>query len=151
MQSIINSSGFGFCKASGFRNCNNCLHRIKCINYIPIYSRNTIQTNIPEVLDLQSRQIFESNSLNKEETLLQENLALKHKVQDLENQISLLNNSKNIEQIDNKQTVEVENSSAELQVYQNKNLEISQQGTAPLKPKKGIFGTKYVEDNSKKK
>lgn len=127
------------------------MYRIKCINYTPFYSRNVIQPNTPEVLNLQSRQVFETNSPNNEEALLQENLALRHKVQDLENQISLLNNSKNIEQIDNKQTVEAETNSAELQVYENKNLEVLQQETTPLKPKKGIFGTKYVEDNSKKK
>lgn len=152
MQSIINNSGFGFCKASGFRNCNNCVHRLRCISYAPIYTNNLVQQKNQEVFNLQSRQISDSiSSLNNEEILKQENLILKQKIQDLESQILLLNQSKNIENTTKEQIKQAEEQLVGLQVYENKSLDIPQQDEVSLKPKKGIFGTKFVEDKPKKK
>lgn len=148
MQSIINHSGFGFCKASSFRNCNNCLYRLRCINYAPVYSNNIVSQ---ETLRLRSNETFDLTISKREEDLTQENFALKQKIQDLESQILLLNQSKNIDNLVNLQPISTEEPTSALQVYENKNLEVSQQSNVPLKAKKGIFGTKYVEDNPKKK
>lgn len=151
MQSIINNSGFGFCKASSFRNCNNCLYRLRCINYAPFYSNNNSNFKIQEAFDLRSRNTFETIPTQNEEVLVQENLVLKQKIKDLENQILLLEQSKNIEQNAVEHLEPSEINSVGLEVYENKNLDLLQQDNVPLKAKKGIFGTKYVEDKPKKK
>lgn len=151
MQSIINNSGFGFCKASSFRNCNNCLYRLRCINYAPFYSNNNSNFKIQEAFDLRSRNTFETIPTQNDDVLVQENLVLKQKIKDLENQILLLEQSKNIEQNAVEHLEPSEINSVGLEVYENKNLDLLQQDNVPLKAKKGIFGTKYVEDKSKKK
>ena len=151
MQSIISNNGFGFCKASSFRNCNHCLYRLRCINYTPIYTNNSPQTSSLEVFNLQSKQVFDQSSSSDTQDLIQENLVLKQKIQDLEGQVLALNESKNAEQKTSKQVNQAQETSAELQVYENKNLEVYQQDEVSLKPKKGIFGTKFVEDKPKKK
>lgn len=151
MQSIINNSGFGFCKASSFRNCNNCLYRLRCINYAPFYSNNNSNFKIQEAFDLRSRNTFETIPTQNEDVLVQENLVLKQKIKDLENQILLLEQSKNIEQNAVEHLEPSEINSVGLEVYENKNLDLLQQDSVPLKAKKGIFGTKYVEDKPKKK
>ena len=152
MQSIINNSGFGFCKASGFNHCNNCLHRLRCINYAPIYLSGVAQTRPQEVLNLQSSRTLSNSELNIDSSLAEENLALKQRIQDLEAQILLLNQSKNTKEVISSPATQKEETNSELQVYKNKNIEVYQQeNDAPLKTKKGIFGTKYVEDKPKNK
>ena len=151
MQSIINTSGFGFCKASSLRNCNNCLYKLRCINYAPIYTNNVTEPRTQPVVNLQNRQIFEPNAVDDNQSIVQENLILKQKIQDLEGQILLLNQSKESNKTNSEQTIQIESNSSELQVYENKNLEVYQQTEVPLKAKKGIFGTKYVEDKPQKK
>ena len=151
MQSIISNNGFGFCKASGFRNCNNCFYRLRCISYAPNHINNFNQPVQTRSYILQNERIFEPNLENNTELLTQENLALKEKIQDLENQILNLSQNKNIETQTVKITEPKESKSSELQIYENKNLEVVQQSEIPLKSKKGIFGTKFVEDNPKKK
>lgn len=153
MQSIINTSGFGFCKASSFRNCNNCIYKLRCIKYAPIYLSNYNQSYSREVYKNENTRLLESNPDidNKVSMLTEENLVLKQKIQELEGQI-LQAKKINIEETEtNKQVVQEENNLAELQVYENKNLEVYQQDSSTLKAKRGIFGTKYVEDKPKKK
>lgn len=155
MQSIISNNGFGFCKASSFRNCNNCFYRLRCIGYAPSYINNFSQPIETRTTVLQKEKIFVENLENNTDSLIQENIALKEKVQDLEKQILFLNQSKNIEVVTDKiadtEEVVLETTSSELQVYENKNLEVYQQEEAPLKAKKGIFGMKFIEEKPKKK
>ena len=151
MQSIINTSGFGFCKTSSFRNCNNCVYRLRCVKYAPMYLSNYNQPFLQEVFNNQNTRLLDSNANDEISALSQENLVLKQKIQELEGQV--LQTNKNIiqETKDIKQANQEENSSTELQVYENKNLEVYQQDSPPLKTKRGIFGMKYVEDKPKKK
>lgn len=151
MQSIINTSGFGFCKTSSFRNCNNCFYRLRCIKYAPVYLNNYNQSYSQEVFNNQNTRLLNSNIEDEVTVLNQENLVLKQKVKELEGQISQTNEVIVEEVVNNKQALQEENSSIGLQVYENKNLEVYQQDTVPLKAKRGIFGTKYVEDKPKKK
>ena len=152
MQSIINANGFGFCKASGFRNCNNCIYRLRCITYTPTYAISSTQSyNLPTTFNLQAKQIFEKNSNSSTNLLEQENIALKERIQDLENQLLNLSQTKNIDAEPNKVVSQEEENFNGLQVYDNKISEISLQENNVLKPKKGLFGTKFVEDKSKKK
>lgn len=153
MQSIINTSGFGFCKASSFRNCNNCVYKLRCIKYAPIYLSNYNQSYSREVSKNENTRLLEPNPNidNRISILTEENLVLKQKVQELEGQI-LQTNKNIVEEITtNKQVVQEGNNPTELQVYENKNLEVYQQDGSTLKAKRGIFGTKYVEDKPKKK
>ena len=53
------------------------------------------------------------------------------------------------ELINNKTEITAPLQSSELQVYSNKNLEVATTTEPPLTAKKGLFGTKYVEDTSK--
>ena len=153
MQSIISNGGFGFCKASGFRNCNNCLYRIRCINYAPILSKNTFQVPVAKTFNLQNGEIFDGNSSEQEGLLSQENLILKHKIEELENQIKLLEQDNKGEIDSPAPSKQIEENVSSLQVYEKKSPEIYSQQTEnlPLKSKKGIFGTKYVEDKPKNK
>lgn len=148
MQSIISNNGFGFCKASSFRNCNNCLYRLRCIAYAPNHINNFTQPTTTKGIFLQDEKTFDVNLESETKTLVQENIELKEKIQDLEGQILNLNQSKNIKT--NKSANQEENSSG-LQVYENKSLEVYQQEEVPLKAKKGIFGTKFVEEKPNKK
>lgn len=151
MQSIINTSGFGFCKTSSFRNCNNCIYKLRCIKYAPIYLDNYNQSYSQEVFNNQNARLLDSNTDNKVSALVEENLALKQKIQELEGQVLQANKNVVDETNTNKQVIQEENNLNELQVYGNKNLEVYQQDNSGLKAKKGIFGTKYVEDKPKKK
>ena len=153
MQSIINNNGFGFCKASGFRNCNNCINRIRCIAYAPMYGNELLQSINVNTFSQQNKRTLDQSLEDNTQLLAQENAALKSKIQDLESQILNLSQNKNTEQDKTTQTIiQQETSNMELQVYENKNLEpIQQQETTLLKPKRGILGTKFVEDSSKKK
>lgn len=110
-------------------------------NYNQSYSR--------EVYKNENTRLLESNPDidNKVSMLAEENLVLKQKIQELEGQILQANKTKET----NKQVVQEEDNLAELQVYENKNLEVYQQDSSTLKAKRGIFGTKYVEDKPKKK
>ena len=151
MQSIINTNGFGFCKTSSFRNCNNCAYKLRCIKYAPIYLHNYNQSYLQEVFNNQNTRLLNSSTDSKASVLAEENLVLKQKIQELQGQI-LQANKTNIEETEtNKQVIQEENNSNELQVYENKDLEVYQQNNSSLKTKRGIFGTKYVEDKPKKK
>lgn len=151
MQSIINSSGFGFCKTSGFRNCNNCAYKLRCIKYAPIYLYNYNQSYSQEAFNNQNTRLSNPNTDNKISVLTEENLVLKQKIQELEGQILQANQTNIKETLINEQVIQEENNSNELQVYENKDLEVYQQNESPLKVKRGLFGTKYVEDKPKKK
>ena len=83
--------------------------------------------------------------------LVQENIELKEKIQDLEGQILNLNQGKNTKTTNLANQNQEEENSYGLQTYENKSLEVYQQEEIPLKTKKGIFGTKFVEDKSSKK
>ena len=151
MQSIINTSGFGFCKTSSFRNCNNCVYKLRCIKYAPIYLHNYNQSYSQEVFSNQNTRLLDSNIDNKISVLVEENLVLKQKIQELEGQVLQANKNIVEETKTNKQIIQEESNLNGLQVYENKNLEVYQQDNFALKAKKGIFGTKYVEDKPKKK
>ena len=116
-----------------------------------MYLSNYNQPFLQEVFNNQNTRLLDSNVSDEISALNQENLVLKQKIQELEGQV--LQTNKNIiqETKDIKQANQEENSSTELQVYENKNLEVYQQDSPPLKTKRGIFGTKYVEDKPKKK
>lgn len=116
-----------------------------------MYLSNYNQPFSQEVFNNQNARLLDSNANDEIFALNQENLVLKQKIQELEGQV--LQTNKNIiqETKDIKQVNQEENSSTELQVYEDKNLEVYQQDSPPLKTKRGIFGTKYVEDKPKKK
>ena len=146
MQSIVSNNGFGFCKTSSFRNCNNCVYRIRCMNYVPIYSDNLLQLKKQQIPVLQNEQISSQLLIKETDTLIEENKALKEKIQSLEAKIVSFENKEKAIEINNEQ---INQNTKSLQVYENQNLDLNQQDIVPLKSKKGIFGTKYVEDKSK--
>ena len=140
MQTIISNIGFGFCKSASLRNCNNCAFRLRCVNYAPITYRNLTEP---------TQEISTFNARQQQVDLEQENLKLKEQIQNLEMQILDLKQSKNTNKKSNKVVVQPEVVSQELQLYENKDIATVQQNTTPLKAKKGLFGTKYVEDTAK--
>ena len=149
MQSIISRNGFGFCKTSSFRNCNNCAYRLRCISCAPNYMLGLTQGIETKSLNLQNTRTIEQNIENDTKLLIEENAYLKEKIQELETQI-LLSNQKTNNQTETNKVVNQETQHSGLQVYNN-NLAISQQEEPLLKQKRGLFGTKFVEDVAKKK
>ena len=143
MQLILNNK-FGFCNFASFKNCNNCLNRLRCITYTPNQYINVTKSNEANRL----RNIQATEAYNIQENLQQENLQLRQTIDTLNSQIMQLEAEKN-ELINNKTEITTPLQGSELQVYSNKNLEVATTTEPPLKAKKGLFGTKYVEDTSK--
>lgn len=112
---------------------------------------NYNQSYSQEVFSNQNTRLLDSNIDNKISVLVEENLVLKQKIQELEGQVLQANKNIVEETKTNKQIIQEESNLNGLQVYENKNLEVYQQDNSALKVKKGIFGTKYVEDKPKKK
>ena len=151
MQSIINKNGFGFCQTSGFRNCINCSYRLMCINYIPVYLNNIKQIQSQEVYSIQNLRLSNDEVVNDASIVSQENIVLKQKIQDLETEILQIKKNENTEENNQKQVIQAEENSTGLQVYNKNTPEAYQQNNTPLRAKKGIFGTKYVEEKPKGK
>lgn len=119
--------------------------------YAPNYINDFTQPTTTRNIVLQNEKTFDTNLESETKILVQENIELKKKIQDLEGQILNLNQSKNTKTSKLANQNQEEENSYGLQAYENKSLEVYQQEEIPLKTKKGIFGTKFVEDKSSKK
>lgn len=153
MLPIINNLQ-GFYPRTLHRDCENCIYKLSCPRYTPSYNllkqeqtvyNHAVQTPI---IKQESKQYVDKD-------LIQENMSLKRQIEEL-NQYS-----QDLQfQIDNMSKIQ-EAKEREARKGQNKQLAVVQETSpetfgnkddmAPLKMKKGLFGTKYVEDKKYKK
>ena len=153
MLPIINNPQ-GFYPRIFYRNCENCIYKLSCPRYTPSYNflkqEQAVYNHAPQtpIIQHESKQYVGKD-------LIQENMSLKRQIEEL-NQYSQdlqfqIDNMSKIQEVKEQEAQKEQNK--QLAVAQEKSLEIygNKDDMAPLKMKKGLFGTKYVEDKKSKK